>query len=389
MQVKRVALFPSAFHPSLGGVEELTGRLATELARNGVSTLICTNRWPRDLPESECWNGIPLYRLPFRMPMGGLRSSLSFMLSHRRILNKTLGLLRDHGVDLIHVQCVSTNAWYAAQAALIMRVPLVVSLQGERTMDACGVYQRYPSFNRILLGVLSAATHVTGCSRAVLSDASSYSGLLSPKRVSVVHNGVGEECFASGARWSHPRKYLLAYGRLVPQKGFAYLLRAFAGTGFEDVDLMVAGDGPDKAGLQRLAEELQIQQRVFFLGLADRSIVAELLRGAHGVVVPSLREPMGIVTLEAMAAGRPLLASAVDGIPEVAPAGADVRHVLPGDVEALRGGLNWLVRRTGANESLANRNHARNFSWGRIARQYQQIYAHAAGAEGTGAPGFG
>lgn len=387
MQVKRVALVPSAFHPSLGGVEELTGQLALELGRRGVSTVICTNRWPRNLPESELWKGIPLHRLPFRMPMGGLRSSLSFALSHKRVLERMISLLRAQNVQVIHVQCVSTNAWYAAQAALVLRVPLVVSMQGERTLDACGVYQRHPIFNRILLRVLSEASHVTGCSRAVLRDASSYSGILSPNRASVLYNGVGDDCFTAGSKWSHPRRYLLAYGRLVPQKGFACLLRAFACAGLKETDLILAGDGPEMSELQRLAQDLQVRERVLFPGRAERPVVAELLRGAHGVVVPSLREPMGIVTLEAMAAGRPLLASGVDGITEVAPAGEDVRHVPPGDVDALKNGLRWLDQRPCGFESLANKKHALNFSWHSVAQQYQSIYAQSVRGLAKGSAG--
>ena len=111
-----------------------------------------------------------------------------------------------------------------------------------------------------------------------------------------------------------------------------------------------------------------------FLGRAQRAVVGALLRGAHGVVVPSLREPMGIVTLEAMAAGRALLASAVDGIPEVAPQGIDVKHFYPGNCDSLAEGLRWLAERPHSSASTCNKEHARNFAWDRIAENYLSIY---------------
>jgi glycosyltransferase involved in cell wall biosynthesis len=101
------------------------------------------------------------------------------------------------------------------------------------------------------------------------------------------------------------------------------------------------------------------------------------MRGATGVVVPSLREPFGIVSLEAMAAGKALLASSVGGIPEVVPKGAGVRLVPPGDVDALAEGLRWL--QAGATSDCAEnlRRHAMRFVWPRIAERYLAVYREA------------
>ena len=259
MRVSRVALVPSAFHPSLGGVEELTGRLALELGWAGVTPIILTNRWPRELADFELWQGVSLHRLAFRLPMGGVKSGVSFALTQRFVLKQMIHLLRQHQTQLVHVQCVSSNAWYAARASAVLGVPLVVSLQGERTMDASGVYQRHPCFNRLLLGILSAATHITGCSEAVLRDMRLYSGMPLLRNASVVYNGVAEDCFRDGPKWFHPRKYLLAYGRMVPQKGFDSLLRAFARARLPEVDLILAGDGPEEDSLKQLSDSLGLR----------------------------------------------------------------------------------------------------------------------------------
>ncbi|MGC8625927.1 MAG: glycosyltransferase, partial [Phycisphaerae bacterium] len=65
-----IAIFASAFYPSLGGVEELCRQLALELMRQGHGVIVLTNRWPRDLPANESIDGITVYRLPFRLPEG-------------------------------------------------------------------------------------------------------------------------------------------------------------------------------------------------------------------------------------------------------------------------------------------------------------------------------
>jgi len=63
-----VAIFASAFYPSLGGVEELVRQLAHEYRRQGIETIVLVNRWPRSMPAEEVIEGIPVYRLSMRLP---------------------------------------------------------------------------------------------------------------------------------------------------------------------------------------------------------------------------------------------------------------------------------------------------------------------------------
>ncbi len=376
--MNRVAIFPSAFHPSLGGVEELTGQLADHLRKADAAAMICTNRWPRNLPSFERWKGVEVHRFPFRLPEGGLKSRLSFRLTVKNILRSVLRTVEAFGADVIHVQCVSSNAWYAWQIARLLRIPLVVSVQGERTMDAQDLYGRSPLYNRILKGVLLAADRVTACSKATLNDLSNYHGISFGNRASVVYNGVSTTELLLEAKQGSAAPYFLAMGRMVPQKGFSELLHAF-GRAKTDFSLVLAGDGPELQHLKGVCAGLGLQGRVCFAGRADRARVSQLLGRASGLVVPSLREPMGIVALEGMAAGKPLLVSAVDGLQEIAPVSPWCRHVVPGDVPALARGLEWLA-------SLETRNDAplagplkwvEQFQWESITASYRRIYQEA------------
>jgi glycosyltransferase involved in cell wall biosynthesis len=102
---------------------------------------------------------------------------------------------------------------------------------------------------------------------------------------------------------------LLAVGRLHQNKGFAVLLEALAIT--SELRLDIAGDGPLRQPLERLAQQLGVADRVAFLGWRDD--VPALLARADIFVCPSLREPLGNVVIEAWAAGRPVIATASDG----------------------------------------------------------------------------
>jgi glycosyltransferase involved in cell wall biosynthesis len=125
-----------------------------------------------------------------------------------------------------------------------------------------------------------------------------------------------EDGFTPLSRTGSPR--FLYLGRLVPHKGLPWLLRAFSKAP-PSVQLDVAGEGPQREEMNALAQELGIQSRVTFHGWVESSRVASLLRRARAVVFPSVwHEPAGLVTLEAAAAGRPVIASNVGGIPEYA-----------------------------------------------------------------------
>jgi len=372
--MKRVALFPSAFHPSLGGVEELTGQLALQMVKKGGGVLICTNRWPRALPAKEWWKGVLVHRFPFRLPEDNLKARVSFRLTGMRILREVVRALVRFRAEVVHVHCVSANAWYAARAAEALGLPLVVSSHGERTMDANGLYEKSPLYNRILRDVLGRARWVTACSKATLGDLQTYWGRDFPNGQSVVYGGVGEDAFCAASAWQHPVPYIFALGRLVKQKGFSELLKAFALADVPGVNLLLAGEGPERETLTELRDSLGLCGKVHFVGRADRAQVRSLFSGCIGLVVPSLREPMGIVALEGMAAGKPLVVSAVGGLREIVPEGAGARHVAPGDVGQLAEGIVWLANRretvgaTGLGERVAD------FLWANIAQKYAEIY---------------
>lgn len=374
--VSRVAFFVSAFHPSLGGVEELVRQLALEYQRRGVAVVVVTNRWPRNLPACEWIEGIRVLRFAFRMPDGLWRAKLGFYLTAATIFRKVLRHMADFNPDVVHVQCVSANGWYAVRVAEALRIPLVVSAQGERTMDAQRIYERSPVMNRVLLRVLRAADRVTACSQASLEDLVRYDPVgVDRATARVVYNGIGREAFGAEAKGGVGKPFLLALGRLVPQKGFDTLLKAFAASRLATVELVLAGDGVEFDRLCALKEELGLGGKVRMAGRVDRAGVHALMRESVGVLVPSLREPMGIVVLEALAAGKPLAVSGVDGILEVIPTSEAVRVVPPGNVPQWAEAVLWLAG-FGAGGCLEEHvHHARRFCWETIVDQYFGIYA--------------
>lgn len=385
-----MAIFASAFYPHVGGVEELCRQLAHAYRRAGLGVVVVTNRWPRSLPAYEAYEGIPVYRLPLRVPEGPWQARLRYHLTHAGVRRRLLDILRRHRIDLLHVQCVSTNGYYALLARKSLQLPLIVTAQGERTMDAGRLYERSPFMNGVLRKLLDEADYVTACSRDTLEDLERYRGEAFGARGAVVYNGIRLEDF--GGPEPQPeageRPFILGIGRLVPQKGFDVLIRAFARSGVSSHDLVIAGEGPERESLERLAADLLPPGRVRFPGRADRPAAVALFRRCAFFVLPSRIEPMGIVNLEAMAAGKAVVASRVGGVPEIVHDGETGVLVPPGDVDGLAGALSRMCSSDGLRERLgsAGRRHVQRFAWPQIADQYLALYRYVIG---RGSPATG
>jgi len=171
-------------------------------------------------------------------------------------------------------------------------------------------------------------------------------------KVEVVHNGIiienyegggnginTSEAFDSIKRGRDTSPVVLTVARLDKQKGHTYLLKAAA-----DVPgalFVFAGDGPERADLEKEAEELRLSDRVIFLG--QRNDVRELLLGCDLFVLPSLFEGLPLSIMEAMAAGKPVIASDIGGVNELIRDGETGYLVPPGDTHALARRINTLI----------------------------------------------
>jgi glycogen(starch) synthase len=374
--VMNIAIFASAFYPHVGGVEELCRQLAHAYRAAGHECIILTNRWPRSLPEFEEYEGIPVYRLAMRVPEGSLKARANYRLTHNSIRREMLSILRRHKIDVLHVQCVSSNGFYALLAKRELGLPLVVSTQGERTMDAGRLYEKSPFANRILRELLKEADAISACSENTLNDLAEWYGSDFGDRSRVIYNGIRLADFDAALKFEHRRPYILGIGRLVPQKGFDVLIRAFAHAGIESHDLVIAGEGAERGALEALVAETGIGGRVRFLGRADRAQIVALFCGCEFFVLPSRMEPLGIVNLEAMAAGRAVIASRVGGVPEIVQDGETGLLVPAEDIPALATAIQRLALDHGLRERLgvAGRGRVKSFDWEAIAEKYLELY---------------
>ncbi|MCC3300839.1 glycosyltransferase [Arthrobacter sp. zg-Y895] len=216
-------------------------------------------------------------------------------------------------------------------------------------------------------------------------------------RISIAPCGVDLSLFSSSgpAEPRGRRRRIAAVGRLVPRKGVDLAIRALAllrDEGLEDVELLIVGGSSDSAGLESdpearrllaLARSLGVADRVLLRGQVPREQMPAVLRSADAVVCAPWYEPFGIVPLEAMACGVPVVASAVGGLIDTVVHGRTGLHVPPRDPAALAAALSELLqnpryaRRLGA---AGKQRASARYSWDRVALETEKAYQLALGA---------
>lgn len=377
---RSVALVASSFLPRVGGVEEHVRHLAAELAARGHRVSV----WAVDRGDPPAdpgrLPGVTVRYLPAPLPAGTPGGVARFAAALPAAVRAWERARRADRPDVLHVQCFGPNGTWATVLAATHRVPLVVGTHGETFMDDHRVLERSALQRRALRAALRRAEAVTACSAYARDDLRRFGPL--PDVAEVVGNGVdAAEPAGEAPRWL-PGRTLVALGRLVEVKGFDLLLRAYAaaGTALDGVSLVVAGDGPARASLQALADELGLGGRVVLPGALDRREVVAVLARAEALVVPSRREAFGIVVLEGMRAGIPVVATSADGVPEVVTGGVDGLLVDPTDAAAL---ADALVRVTGdarlrCRLGEAGAATAAAYTWQRVADRVEAVYRRLA-----------
>ena len=375
--VTRIALMPSAYPPSVGGVEELSRQLALTLRDAGDEVEIWTSQLDhRDKAESGEQDGIVVRRFPMPLPGARPQSWPPVVTGGRRTMVDLRDAATSFRPDVLHVQCFGPNGVYATALSRWRGIHLVVSLQGETLMDDADIFEQSHTMRAALRAGLRQASAVTACSRFTLNDALRFG--LPEGAGQVVFNGV-----ALGQAPSPPRDvggphYVLAIGRVVHKKGFDLLVRGFARIAdrHPEVELWIGGSGPALAELTALADATGLGRRMRFLGRQDREEVAALMAGADCVVMPSRLEPFGIVVLEGWRAGAPVVCTSHGGPPEFVDDGVTGLLVDPFDSDAVATALDRLLGDAVLRKTIgaAGGRQVGDFGWPQITQRYRKIY---------------
>jgi teichuronic acid biosynthesis glycosyltransferase TuaC len=253
----------------------------------------------------------------FSLPGGlGLPTAGAFLFA--RIVGHVREMQRSQRIDLVHAHAPMPCGHAALLLSAELGIPYVVSVHGldafstEQVRGKAGEWCR-----RISQRVYRSSRRVICISERVREQVLEGTG--STCRTSVVYNGVDSEFFSPSKEDSSNDSVVLSVGNLIPIKGHEVLIRAIASLAseFPSVSLEIIGDGAERSRLEGIAQQLEIGERVRFLGRQSRAHVADAMRRCTVFALPSRYEGLGCVYLEAMSVGKPVVGCRGQGIADV------------------------------------------------------------------------
>jgi glycosyltransferase involved in cell wall biosynthesis len=354
------------------------------IARQGVDMRVVAMHSP-GAATYEVMEGIPVYRPRYAWPetmevlrkggAGGLPVTweqyplarlqmVPFMAAH------VAGVVRHAvGCDLVHAHWTLSAA--AAIASRIWHgVPVLLTSQGSDLLRAPKAW-----LGRMFArSVLRHSDCVTVLSKALAEQALLLGA--SEDRLDVIPNGVDTRVFRPSDEKREP--IVLYVGSLIERKGLRYLVAAFPAVlrHVPQARLVLIGEGPQRAELEKALDESGVRARVTWLPFMTQEKVRQWMRRARVLVLPSTEEGQGVVLLEAMACGTPVIGSRIGGIQDVITPQVGAL-VPPADPSALADSTVRLMRdmdRWDAASKAARRRAVQMYDWNQIAVRFVDLY---------------
>jgi glycosyltransferase involved in cell wall biosynthesis len=278
--------------------------------------------------------------------------------------------------DLIHAHVAVPDGAAGVIAARYFGVPLVLTVHGA---DVNVTLVRSPALHDLVVDTCNASdTTITVSTRLAteLEEAGVRGGLLE-----VVANGIDPDEMAqvTPAGELASGRWVLAAGNLVNSKGYDDLIRAVSllAPAYEDVRVAIVGSGPERHRLERLARELHLKDRIHFYGKQPPERLHRLMAAADVFVLPSWREGFGIVYLEAMALGRPVVGCRGQGIADVIEDGVNGLLAEPRHPDGLAAAIRKVLDDSDSAREMATKAQElvmTEYTWQVSAARVHQVY---------------
>ncbi len=364
------------FPPASGGMERFLGDLVGAQRRAGDDVRVLVHddgsAARRDDPP---W----LMRCPVWVRLIFAPISPRFPLWLRRSL-------RRHKPQVLHIHMPNPSAFWALMLPSARDIPWIVHWHADVELSKPAVRFAYPWYRIFERALLERAECIIVTSRQYLDASEPLRNWrhkcrvvplgVDPERLPEVAAAEGE------ALWQGARLKVLAVGRLTYYKGFDTLLKAVIGE--DDMELIIVGEGEERARLERIIRDSHQRPAARLLGEADDATVHRLMASCDVFCLPSIErtEAFGIVLMEAMRYGKPLLVSDLpgSGVTWVARNGQNAMLAPPGDVGAWRAALCLLAGSPAKRQLLGHlgyERYLREFAIGAIAERVAEVYEHA------------
>jgi glycosyltransferase involved in cell wall biosynthesis len=368
-----IAMVNATFPPE-EGIGYYVYNLSQQLLERGHTvTVVCRGRYRS---ERSTLDGITVIKAPL-IPVYPFHMDV-----HGIFVNRILRSMKDE-LDLIHAHEPLTPV-VKSDTPLVSTIHTSV-IEDAKQMDQGSLGELLYSLTarvssrRIIQSQADRSAKVATVAASVAEELREYYGL---DAVSVVGNGVNPEEF-SPVETEPEQPYLLYVGRLGHRKGVEDLIDAAENVlSTHEIRLKVVGKGPLREKLTEMTRERGIHDRVDFLGHVDRDRLVELYQRATVHVIPSHYEGLPTVLLEAMACGRPVVATAVSGSLDVIEDGSNGVLVPARSPDRLATAVSELLDDPDRRDRLghaARETVLAEYTWEAIADEYERLYREAIG----------
>ena len=376
----------------IGGISPHVFFLSKSLAEIGVKVHVVTCDFP-GAPAYEVIDGVEVYRIDsYKNPSPDFASWIYLMNMNMQKEAAAIAAKIENKIDVFHA-----HDWLVATAGIglkhVFRKPLLVTIHSTEMGRRDGVHtQTEKMIHETEAWLTYEAWKVICCSDYMVSHAKWVFGLPEDKMV-MIPNGVKTQIYkdinkGEGKKFrtmfALPEEKIVLYvGRLVFEKGIHILVNA-APKILEKVNakFIIVGSGYMKEQLLDIVKSMNLEHKVLFAGFLEDDILLKLQKYADVSIVPSLFEPFGIVALEAMAAGSPIVVSDTGGLSEIVDHNSTGVKIYPNDPESLAWGVTKILLdekysaylRKNAYEKIKEK-----YDWKKIALKTKKIYKSVLG----------
>lgn len=380
--------FDYEYPPVGGGGGVFHEQISVEMAKRHRVTVVTSGF--RGLKRHEIRDGVEIHRVPVLGRGDPSAASLVSLLAYppaawlaaARLMVRTK-------YDLIHSHFAVPTGPGSLPPAFLARLPHVLTIQGGDIYDPSKKLSPHRSsvLRRVVTTILRCSSAVVAASTNIRDNVYQYYGYRG--RIELIPLGIKPPHRipeASRADLGLPEGVFLGVtvGRLVRRKGLDLLIRALARPECSAIHLAVIGSGPEEGRLQSLAQDLHLGNRVRFLGRVDDDKKWQVLQAADVYFSASMHEGFGLVYLEAMTAGLPVITPDEGGQADFLEDGITGYLIPPGDLEALAQTMaRAAVRRDGLRTmGASNRVRAADYRIDRVALRYERLFASILGRMG-------
>ena len=373
----------------VGGIARVVHDLSKRLIKDGHEVTVVTYRDNADVPEYENDKGVNVYRVDNYMIHPNNFIDWIMQLNFNMLSKATEIINKEGGFDVIHA-----HDWLVTYAAKSLKnaydIPIVATIHATEAGRNSGIHdetQRYINDTEWLLTY--EATEVIVNSNYMKNEIQRLFGLPFDK-INVIPNGINLSNFTGIERdYDFRRQYamdnekiILYVGRLVYEKGVQHLIAAMPKilSNYHDAKLIIAGRGGMMDELRAEANNLGLNDKIYFTGYLNSKQVQKMYKCADVAVFPSTYEPFGIVALEAMLAGVPTVVSDVGGLDEIVTHGVDGMKSYAGNANSIADSVTALLydHQLATNVSKkAKQKVKEQFNWEKIAQDTHFTYEKA------------